>query len=95
MNKRLCVRSILKKQQGRCFYCGQDLGVEDASLDHLMPRSAGGSDRVENLVVCCRPVNYFLGSVSLTVKARLIADSEFFRSLSRWCLVVDRNREAS
>lgn len=86
------VRSILRKQDGRCFYCGQQLGFEDASIDHLTPRAAGGSNRVDNLVVCCRPINSFLGSVSLAVKTRLVADSEFFRSLSRWCLVVDRNR---
>lgn len=90
--RRCRAQSILEKQQGRCFYCGQELGIEDASIDHLNPRAAGGRDLADNLVVCCRPINSFLGSVSLTVKTRLLADSEFFRALSRWCLVVHRNR---
>lgn len=85
-------RSILNRQQGRCFYCGQELGIEDASIDHLTPRAAGGRNCADNLVVCCHPLNAFFGSVSLTVKTRLLADSEFFQVLSRWCLVVHRNR---
>lgn len=86
------IRALLDQQGGRCFYCRQELGEEDASLDHLVPLSAGGRSDPENLVVCCRPVNYFLGNVSLSVKMRILADSGFLQTISRWCLVVDRNR---
>lgn len=92
-DRRRCIRSVLEHQKGRCFYCHQELGEPDASLDHLVPRSAGGGDDKLNLVVCCRPLNHFLGNVSVAVKLRMLADSEFIQSLSRWCLVVDRNRE--
>jgi len=38
-------------------------------------------------------MNHFLGSVSLKVKFKMLADLDFMRALSRWCLVVDRDRQ--
>lgn len=35
----------------RCYSSGS---VEDVTVDHLTPRSEGGSNRMENLAVCCR-----------------------------------------
>ena len=43
-----------------CNYCGRDLrneAPENVTLDHLLPRSAGGSNEPTNLVVCCRSCN--------------------------------------
>jgi len=88
------IRSLLKLQEGRCFYCQQPITEADASLDHLVPKSDGGKGTsTGNLVVCCRPMNHFLGSVSLKVKFKMLADLDFMRALSRWCLVVDRDRQ--
>lgn len=39
-----------------CFYCGAEPGVRSA-VDHLMPRSRGGADRLYNLVPCCISCN--------------------------------------
>ena len=45
---------ILERDQGRCTYCRRrDVRLE---LDHVRPR-ATGSDRVDNLVACCRDCN--------------------------------------
>lgn len=89
-----CIRHLLQLQGGKCFYCQQPISEADASLDHLVPRSVGGGGISENnLVVCCRPINHFFGNVSLKVKFMILADSNFVRTLARWCLVVDRNRE--
>lgn len=44
----------------RCGYCGTDLrhaAPADVTLDHLIPRSAGGGNESENLVTCCRKDN--------------------------------------
>jgi len=46
---------VLAKWQHRCAYC-QTTGVP-LELDHLHPRSKGGSDRVANLVGACRSCN--------------------------------------
>jgi hypothetical protein len=44
----------------QCVYCGQNLkgaAATDVTLDHLLPRSAGGSNDATNLVTACRSCN--------------------------------------
>ena len=45
---------ILDRDQGRCVYCRRS--KVRLELDHVRPR-ATGSDRVDNLVACCRDCN--------------------------------------
>jgi 5-methylcytosine-specific restriction endonuclease McrA len=43
-----------------CAYCGTDLrnaAPADVTLDHLLPRSTGGSNSPTNLITCCRSCN--------------------------------------
>ena len=46
---------LLTKWNHRCAYCGAT-GVR-LEQEHLIPRSRGGSDRITNLTVACRPCN--------------------------------------
>lgn len=41
------------KTDGRCWYCGSPA----KTLDHIVPRSLGGKDNLDNLVPCCKPCN--------------------------------------
>ena len=46
---------LLYKWQHRCAYCSsENVPLE---LDHVVPKSKGGSDSVTNLVLACRPCN--------------------------------------
>lgn len=54
---------LLKKQSGVCFYCRKPLLLEDATIDHITPKSKGGSYALENLVAACRPCNQEKGSM--------------------------------
>ena len=45
---------ILERDQGRCVYCRRS--KVRLELDHVRPRAVG-SDRVDNLVACCRDCN--------------------------------------
>jgi hypothetical protein len=46
---------LLAKWGHRCAYCGAtNMRLEQ---EHLIPRSRGGSDRITNLTVACRPCN--------------------------------------
>lgn len=52
--------SIYLRDSFRCLYCGTDLrhaAPADITLDHLLPRSAGGSNDATNLVTACRSCN--------------------------------------
>ena len=40
-----------------CRYCREPLKPTEVHVDHMIPRSRGGSDEIENLVVCCADCN--------------------------------------
>ena len=49
--------SLLFNQGGKCFYCDAVLDIDEATIDHVVPKSKGGSDDLNNLVVCCKYAN--------------------------------------
>ena len=55
-------RQIVRQREVfRCAYCGireVDVGAE-LTIDHIQPRSHGGSDDLSNLVYCCHACNEF------------------------------------
>ncbi|MCR9093441.1 MAG: HNH endonuclease [bacterium] len=48
---------LWKRQKQRCAYCRRSIPLTAATLDHVIPRAAGGSGRIGNLVVACGPCN--------------------------------------
>lgn len=48
-------KNILKRDGHRCAYCGR--GDVTLTLDHIIPRSRGGTDSWENLVAACTNCN--------------------------------------
>jgi 5-methylcytosine-specific restriction endonuclease McrA len=53
------------KSKGRCWYCGADFSRLKRTLDHVVPRSRGGSNHPSNLVFACQSCNSEKGSRSL------------------------------
>ena len=54
---------LLEKWNRRCAYCGAThMPLE---IEHIVPRANGGSDRVSNLTLACRPCNQRKGSRSI------------------------------
>jgi len=54
---RLSRRNIFERDQNRCQYCGLHFSKQDLTIDHVLPRSRGGADTWENLVLACVPCN--------------------------------------
>lgn len=54
LGKRLS-RALYARGMNRCVYCGATEGP--MHLDHIIPRSQGGPDRADNLVVACASCN--------------------------------------
>lgn len=44
-------------QGGLCFYCREVMQLEHATIDHVIPRSKGGKNKVRNYVLACKPCN--------------------------------------
>lgn len=55
---------MLDIQGGRCFWCPSKLTFATATLDELVPRSCGGTQRLGNVVVACEPCNQRRGAIS-------------------------------
>jgi 5-methylcytosine-specific restriction endonuclease McrA len=53
-----------KRQHGRCFYCQCDVAKDEATFDHIIPRSKGGEDHLENGVASCKPCNEAKGTMT-------------------------------
>jgi 5-methylcytosine-specific restriction endonuclease McrA len=51
-------RAVFARDQGRCQYCGRSA----ENLDHVLPRSRGGTHTWENVVAACRTCNTRKGS---------------------------------
>ena len=55
---------LLEKWRRTCAYCGaQNTPLQ---MEHIVPRAAGGSNRVSNLTLACRPCNQRKGSQPIT-----------------------------
>jgi len=49
---------IYKKYRGRCAYCGIKIGFKkDFQIDHLKPKSRGGTNDIDNLMPSCKRCN--------------------------------------
>ena len=46
-------RNIFARDRNRCQYCGGRFPTSELSLDHVIPRSRGGSAIWTNIVCCC------------------------------------------
>jgi 5-methylcytosine-specific restriction endonuclease McrA len=66
---------MLYLQSGRCFFCGQPLKEADASIEHLNPKSRGGSSTEDNEVVCHASLNETFGSMDLKHKFAFVLKS--------------------
>lgn len=51
-------RAVFVRDRHRCQYCGRAA----ENLDHVLPRSRGGTHTWENVVACCRRCNHRKGN---------------------------------
>ena len=67
---------ILYLQGGACFFCGKPLPEKEASVEHLNPKSRGGTNSKENLVVCHKSLNQVFGDMDLKRKFEFVLKSK-------------------
>jgi 5-methylcytosine-specific restriction endonuclease McrA len=46
-------RGIYLREEGRCFYCREEVRLQDAVLDHVVPVFEGGDHTYRNVVLSC------------------------------------------
>ena len=62
--KRMFREGIKARDGHKCVYCGSS---ENLTVDHVRPKSKGGTDTADNLVTACRPCNQAKGSMHVDV----------------------------
>ena len=55
-------KEMMKRQNGKCWICGQQMckikgDKREATIDHIIPRSRGGTSDAANLKLACRSCN--------------------------------------
>jgi 5-methylcytosine-specific restriction endonuclease McrA len=53
--------NIYARDQNRCQYCGRQFARTELNLDHVVPRSKGGTSTWENVVCSCHRCNRLKG----------------------------------
>ena len=54
-SRKITRRAIFARDRWTCQYCGRERGK--LTVDHVVPRSKGGSSAWDNIVTCCAPCN--------------------------------------
>lgn len=59
-------RNLFRRDEFTCQYCGRRPGSADLTIDHIVPRSRGGTSTWENCVLACLACNSRKADRSLT-----------------------------
>lgn len=57
--------NLLRRQGGKCCYCGVPINRKTGTKEHVHPQSKGGGDTWDNLRMACQPCNHEKGDKSL------------------------------
>ena len=57
----LSKKNIYARDNGRCQYCGVDMMIKACTIDHVIPRSRGGTHGWCNVVLACSICNHKKG----------------------------------
>ena len=68
---KLSRRSIFARDNYTCQYCG--VQTRDLTIDHIVPKRAGGGMQWDNLVACCRRCNARKGDKMLSSSGMKLA----------------------
>jgi len=63
---------LLFAQGAHCFFCAAPLARADASVEHLVASSHGGSNHTDNCVACCKALNALFADMPLKAKLEIV-----------------------
>ncbi|MCC6142662.1 MAG: HNH endonuclease [Candidatus Hydrogenedentes bacterium] len=55
-------RNLFARDRNQCQYCGKRFPKQELTIDHVLPRSRGGKDTWNNLVLACTKCNVRKGN---------------------------------
>lgn len=74
------IDGLIKSALGKkCPYCKEELKADVISLDHIIPRSVGGEDSIENLEIICDRCNRMKGELKKKEYEKLLEQIDTFK----------------
>lgn len=76
MSKRISARkrtTVWSNGKQKCVYCKRSIDLQEATVDHVVPLSRGGSNRVKNMRNACKWCNMSKGNLSEKAFCSVIA----------------------
>lgn len=71
------IKEALAAESKRCAYCGRFFrALAKLTLDHVIPKSKGGSNKRANLVLACGPCNQKKGNADPALFRRQLRRSK-------------------
>ena len=68
----------------QCQYCNDVFDFEELTIDHVVPRSKGGTTKWENCVTACKSCNSDKGS-STKIKPRILPyKPDYYNLVNKW-----------
>lgn len=52
-------------QNDYCWYCGKEMEPSELTVDHVFPRSKGGNNDMDNIIMVCKSCNSSKGNMDL------------------------------
>ena len=68
-------KELFERDNWTCFYCGEKVNTQNATLDHFEPQVRGGGNNKENLKTCCVVCNSIKSGRTYDEAAPLILKS--------------------
>ena len=64
-------KEVYRKTDGKCWICDELIRIEDFTKDHVIPKSKGGSSKLENLLPAHKLCNNIKSDTVITDKKQL------------------------
>ncbi len=71
MNEKVRRLFVFARDKNTCQYCLKQSG--SLTLEHVVPKSQGGTNRRDNLIVCCYDCNYSRQTMEFTEWCAVVA----------------------
>ncbi len=67
------LHALITRDGKACWFCFQELEDSEITIEHLVARSSGGPNHLDNLVIACEPCNAKAHTMSVAEKVALRA----------------------
>jgi 5-methylcytosine-specific restriction endonuclease McrA len=62
------ISNLIARDGPKCYLCGRTLDRSQYHIEHIIPRSRGGTNHPSNLAVACVPCNYRKGDAYVSIR---------------------------